>query len=167
MAGDACIASSLSSARLPRDRVTVSLAMRRRRDSRRWRPPRAFVSCLGDGGVLKHHRRTPRLLAPVVPGCDPITRRVKSLGAPEVVGDARVGDDNIGIPPEPGHLRPLHRRLPERRAELLLIQRQNVRRQRHRVLPVKKRSRPERRILSQRLRELHIPWADRLGDMSV
>ena len=79
----------------------------------------------------------------------------------------RASDHHRCIPSEPRQLRPLHRRLSERRAELLLIQRQDIRRERHCILHVQKRSRPKRRLLRQRLREFHIPWADGLGDVSV
>ena len=80
---------------------------------------------------------------------------------------ACISEHHRRVPLQSGQLRPLHRRLPDRRAERVLIQRQNVRRQRHRIITRYKVSRPERRVLRQFLRELLIPWADGLGDVSV
>ena len=45
--------------------------------------------------------------------------------------DVREHDRRIAL--QPRQLRPLHRRLPERRAERVLIERKDVRRQRHRI----------------------------------
>ncbi len=78
-----------------------------------------------------------------------------------------VPQHDLRIPLQPGQLRPLHRRLPECRAELLQIERQDIRRQRHRVLSPNELPRYKRRIVSQRLRELHIPRTHALGDVSV
>ncbi len=52
-----------------------------------------------------------------------------ALAMPEIVEYHR------GIPPQPRRLRPLHRQVPERRTERLLIQRQNVRRKRTASFP--------------------------------
>ena len=71
------------------------------------------------------------------------------------------------VPPEPRQFRPLHRRLPERRAERLLIERLTVVCECERVLPRNGLPRAERRDLSQRLRKVHIPRTDALGDVSV
>ena len=78
-----------------------------------------------------------------------------------------VSQNHRRIPLQPRQLRPLHRRLPERRDERVLIQRQDVSRQRHRILPGDEPSRGKRRILSQRLRKLHVPRTHALGDVSV
>lgn len=48
---------------------------------------------------------------------------------------ARVLQHQLCIPPEPLHIRPLHRRLPARGAERRLIQRQDVLRERERSVP--------------------------------
>jgi len=61
----------------------------------------------------------------------------------------------------------LHRRFTERRAERLLIQRQDVARQRHGVLPRTELPRRKTRTLRQLLRELHVPRTRLLGDVSV
>ncbi len=71
------------------------------------------------------------------------------------------------ISPEARRLRPLHRQLPERRTEPRLIQRRDVRRQRHRVLPGNELTRRKRRSVDERLRELHIPRTHALGNVSV
>lgn len=78
-----------------------------------------------------------------------------------------LGQHHRRIPLEPHQLCPLHRRLPGRRVELFLIQRQDIRCERHRALAVRKRTRLERRILSQLLRKLHSPRANGLAVVSA
>lgn len=46
-----------------------------------------------------------------------------------------------------------------------MISRQNLPRQSQRVLPRHELPRPERRVVSLRLRELHVSWADALHDV--
>ena len=52
-----------------------------------------------------------------------------------ISSDALVTEHDRGIPSQPRELRPLHRRLPERSTERLLLQRQEVARERNRNLP--------------------------------
>jgi hypothetical protein len=61
----------------------------------------------------------------------------RKLASPEVV------EHHHRIAPEPRQLRPLQRRLPERHAALLLIERQTIRRQRHHILPCNALPRPD------------------------
>jgi len=97
-------------------------------------------------------------------------RFVVSLRTSEDVNIIRrpdVAEDNGGVPLQPRQPRPLHRRLPERRAERRLIQCQDVRRERHRVLARNELPRGKRRPRRQLLRELHVPRTHTLGDVSV